>query len=65
MYAGVEARYLDRIVFTPDAHWKITLEWLSVSSDSAAREEYFGIPGLATEHELEAAFRYALGSGVR
>ncbi len=52
-------------VFEPNAHWKLTLEWLSVTTDSSAREEYFHTQGLVAEHKLEAAFRYALGSGVR
>jgi phosphate-selective porin len=52
-------------VFAPNARWKLTLEWLSVTSDSGARVEYFATAGLATEHKLEGAVRYALGPAAR
>ena len=52
-------------VFEPDAHWRLTLEWLRVTTDSSLRQELFATAGLATENKVEAAFRYALGSAVR
>ena len=51
-------------VYTPDAHWRFTLEWLRVTSNSYNRDEVFGLPALATETQLELAVRYALGSAV-
>ena len=52
-------------VFTPDVHWRFTLEWLRVSSNSYTREDVFGQPALATETQVQLAVRYALGSGLR
>jgi hypothetical protein len=51
--------------FTPDAHWRFTLEWLQVTSNSYYRNDVFGLPALATERQLQLAVRYALGSAVR
>ncbi|MGH8132648.1 MAG: hypothetical protein ACRETG_02155 [Steroidobacteraceae bacterium] len=51
-------------VFTPDAHWRLTLEWLQVTSNSASRADLGG-PGLLTEHQLQLAVRYALGAASR
>lgn len=52
-------------LFTPSEHWRFTLEWLAALTDSSAREEYSGPIGFVTEHKLEAAFRYTLGSAVK
>lgn len=52
-------------VFTPDEHWRFTLEWLRVSSSSYNRNDAFGLPALATETQLQLAVRYALGSATR
>ncbi|HEY6482964.1 MAG TPA: hypothetical protein VIY54_05500 [Steroidobacteraceae bacterium] len=49
-------------VFEPDAHWRFSLEWLRVTSDSANRVLLFGEPGYARETQLQFAVRYALGS---
>ena len=51
--------------FTPDAHWRFTLEWLRVESNSYLRNDAFGLPAVATETQLQLAVRYALGSAVR
>lgn len=51
-------------IFEPNAHWRFTLEWLSVTTESSLREQ-FGGEELLNEHKIEAAFRYALGSAVR
>lgn len=51
--------------FTPDAHWRFTLEWLRVTSNSYNRADAFGLPALATETQLQLAVRYALGSAVQ
>jgi hypothetical protein len=51
-------------VFTPGEHWRFTLEWLRVTSNSYNRNDAFGLPALATETQLQLAVRYALGSAV-
>ncbi len=52
-------------LFEPSAHWRFTLEWLDVRTDSSAREEYSGSAGFVAERKLEAAFRYSIGSAVK
>jgi hypothetical protein len=52
-------------VYTPDAHWRLTLEWLHVTSNSYYRNDVFGLAALATETQLQLAVRYAFGSAVR
>ena len=52
-------------VFTPDEHWRFTLEWLHVSSNSYERQDGFGLPPFASETQLQLAVRYALGPAVR
>lgn len=49
-------------VFTPDEHWRFTLEWLHVSSNSYERQDAFNLPPFASETQLQLAVRYALGS---
>jgi hypothetical protein len=51
-------------VFEPDAHWRFTLEWLQVMSNSYNRQDAGG-PPLATETQLQLAVRYLLGSTIR
>jgi len=48
-------------VFEPNAHWRFTLEWLRVTSDSANRALKLGAPRIATETQIQLAIRYALG----
>jgi hypothetical protein len=57
-------------VFEPDTHWpdvkwKITLEWLRVSSDAANRALDLGTPRVATETQIQLAVRFALGPLAR
>ena len=52
-------------VFEPDTHWRFTLEWLRVKTDTANRALLFGDPRLATETQVQLAIRYALGPLVR
>jgi len=52
-------------VFTPDEHWRFTLEWLHVVSNSYERQDAFNLAPLASETQLQLAVRYALGSAVR
>jgi hypothetical protein len=48
-------------VFEPNTHWQFTLEWLRVTSDTANRASDLGLPRLATETQVQAAVRFALG----
>jgi hypothetical protein len=52
-------------VFEPDAHWKFSLEWLRVTTDTANRALELGISPFATETGIQLGVRYALGSLVR
>ncbi len=52
-------------VFQPDEHWRCTLEWLRVSSDTANRALKLGRPRGATETQVQLAVRYALGPLAR
>jgi hypothetical protein len=52
-------------VFEPNAHWRFTLEWLRVTSDTANRALELGLPRLATETQLQLGIRFALGTLVR
>jgi hypothetical protein len=49
--------------FVPDAHWRFTLEWISVMSSSYSRADLGGPPNL-TESQVQLAIRYALGSST-
>ena len=52
-------------VFTPNEHWRFTLEWLRVTSSSYYRNDVFGLASLASETQVQLAVRYALGSALR
>lgn len=52
-------------VFSRDEHWRFTLEWLRVTSNSYLREDAFNLPALARETQVQLAARYAFGSAVR
>jgi hypothetical protein len=52
-------------VFEPDRHWRFTLEWLRVSSDTANRALDLGIPRAATETQVQLAVRFAVGPLAR
>jgi hypothetical protein len=48
-------------VFEPNTHWRLTLEWLRVTSDTANRVLELGLPAVATETQVQLAVRFALG----
>ena len=52
-------------VFEPDTHWRVTLEWLRVTSDSANRALDLGVSPVATETQLQLSVRFALGTFAR
>jgi hypothetical protein len=57
-------------VFEPDTHWpdmkwRVTLEWLRVTSDAPYRAIELGTPRVATETQLQLAVRFALGPLAR
>jgi hypothetical protein len=52
-------------LYDADAHWRVALEWLRVSSHSYNRPDQHLGPPFATETQLQLAVRYAFGSGVR
>jgi hypothetical protein len=47
------------------AHWRVSLEWLRVVSDSYNRQDLYGLPPWATQTQVQLAVRYALGSSIR
>ncbi len=52
-------------VFQSGVHWRYTLEWLHVVSDSYNRADYLEGPPNAAETQVQLAIRYALGSLVQ
>ena len=52
-------------VFEPDTHWKVTFEWLRVTSDAPYRAIKLGTPTVATETQVQLAVRFALGPLAR
>ena len=48
-------------VFEPDNHWRFSLEWLRVTSDTANRALELGLPRDAVETQVQLAVRFALG----
>jgi len=52
-------------VFEADGHWRFTLEWLRVTSDTANRVLMLGGPRVATETQVQLAVRCALGPLAR
>jgi len=52
-------------VFTLDEHWRFTLEWLHVSSNSYERQDAFNLAPFASETQVQLAVRYALGTALR
>lgn len=47
------------------AHWRVSLEWLRVASDSYNRQDLYGLPPAATQTQVQLALRYAIGSMIR
>jgi hypothetical protein len=52
-------------VFEPDTHWRLTIEWLRVATNTANRLQLLGEAGFARETQLQLAVRYAIGSLTR
>ena len=48
-------------IFQPRPQWRITLEWLHVTSTSYSLEEYQDGPPLTRQNQLQLALRYAIG----
>ena len=48
-------------VFEPNPHWRFTLEWLRVSSNTENRALELRTSPIATETEIQLAVRFALG----
>jgi hypothetical protein len=48
-------------VFEPNPHWRFTLEWLRVSSNTENRALELGTSPIATETQIQLAVRFALG----
>ena len=44
-----------------NTHWRFTLEWIRVTSDSADRAIELRLPRVATETQVQLAVRFALG----
>lgn len=51
--------------FDAGAHWRVTLEWLRVTSDSYNRQDLYGTSPGGTQTQLQLAVRYAIGSRIR
>ena len=52
-------------IFEPDRHWRFSLEWLRVRSDTANRALDLGEAPAATETQVQLGVRYAVGSLTR
>jgi hypothetical protein len=52
-------------VFEPDTRWKVTLEWLRVTSDAPDRAIDLGTRSAVTETQVQLAVRFALGPLAR
>ena len=48
--------------FDATRHWRVSLEWLQVVSNSYNRAELYGLSPWATQTQVQLAVRYALGS---
>ena len=48
--------------FNASEHWRVSLEWLRVVSDSYTRQELYALPPWATQTQVQLALRYTLGS---
>jgi hypothetical protein len=58
---AVTAAYM----FEVSNHWRVSLEWLRVISNSYNREDIYGLSPWATQTQVQLAVRYALGSQIR
>lgn len=51
--------------FEASTHWRVSLEWLRVTSSSYNRADLYASSPWATESQVQLAVRYALGSAIR
>ena len=51
-------------VFDPGKSWRLTLEWLRVTSSSYSWTEDEDLPGPVTDNQVQLSIRYALGSAA-
>jgi hypothetical protein len=49
-------------ILDPAKSWRLTLEWLRVTSSSYSWSEDLGQPGPVTDNQVQLSIRYALGS---
>ncbi|HEX3845173.1 MAG TPA: hypothetical protein VHV80_12465 [Steroidobacteraceae bacterium] len=49
-------------LFDPGKGWRVTLEWLRVTSSSYSGSEDLALPGPVTDTQVQLSIRYALGS---
>ncbi|HKS95710.1 MAG TPA: hypothetical protein VJV74_06190, partial [Terriglobia bacterium] len=49
-------------MFDPGKDWRLTLEWLRVTSSSYSWSEDLDLPGPVTDNQVQLSIRYALGS---
>lgn len=49
-------------LFDAGKDWRVTLEWLRVTSSSYSRSEDHALPGPATDTQVQLSIRYALGA---
>jgi hypothetical protein len=52
-------------LFDLSGHWRLSLEWLQVTSNSYNRADLYGAAPWATQTQVQLAVRYALGSQIR
>jgi hypothetical protein len=52
-------------MFDVSGHWRVSLEWLRVTSNSYNRAELYEVSPWATQTQVQLAVRYALGSQIR
>jgi hypothetical protein len=64
-HAWTVAYVLEPSIHWPDTKWKVTLEWLRVTSDAPYRPDELGTPRVATETQVQLAVRFALGPLAR
>ena len=49
-------------LFDPGKSWRVSLEWLRVTSNSYSGSEDLNLPGPVTDTQVQLSIRYALGS---
>jgi hypothetical protein len=51
-------------LFDAGRDWRVTLEWLQVTSSSYSASEDLDLPGPVTDTQVQLSIRYALGSAA-